>query len=149
MDLAGKILSDTPFKEVNLLNELDHMENSCGQTDASTSIAVPCLCQERVPNAGPLWEQTGLCRDTGRWHWVLVLLPVPWQGTCQGKEAEEKLCRQLGKLGQKWKVFCCIVFVTMLNFFKMLFCTVQQSKCSNTDTSSTLNFFCNYQDDVH
>lgn len=54
MDLAGKILSDTPFKEVNLLNELDHMEHSCGQTDAATSIAVPCLCQERVPNAGPL-----------------------------------------------------------------------------------------------
>lgn len=51
MDLAGKILSDTPFKEVNLLNELDHMEHSCGQTDASTSIAVPCLCQERVPDA--------------------------------------------------------------------------------------------------
>lgn len=67
MDLAGKILSDTPFKEVNLLNELDHMEHSCGQTDASTSIAVPCLCQERVPDTDLLLLGADrACTDTGR-----------------------------------------------------------------------------------
>jgi len=54
MDRASEILSDIPFKEVNLLNELDHMEHSCGRTDAATSTTTPCLGHQRVPNAGPL-----------------------------------------------------------------------------------------------
>lgn len=123
MDLARKILSDTPFEEVNLLNELGHMARSCGQTDAptstSTSTQVLCLCPPRVPGTGPL-----LPGSRGGFAWAGAgdaRVPTATIGSAvgdlPGKEAELEVCRHLGKLGQNWKVFGFLVFLTRVVIF--------------------------------
>lgn len=115
MDLASKILSDTPFKEVNLLNELDRMERSCGQTDASTSTAVPCLCQKRVPNVGPLLPGSrrgfAQARARGR-HGDTQLPPSAAAGDFPGKGSRIKTLQAAWKTWAEVEgvLFCCFSY---------------------------------------
>lgn len=157
MDLASKILSDTPFKEVNLLNELDHMERSCGQTDASTSTstAVPCLCQQRVPSVGPLLPGSGwgFAQACARGRHGDAQLPHHQRcgkGLAGERKRNKNFAGSFENLGRSGRCFVLLFFLPiLLNFFKTLCCTLELSKCNFPAISSTLKFFRNYQDSVH
>lgn len=148
MDLAGKILSDTPFKEVNLLNELEHMEHSCGQTDAAPSMAVPCLCQERVPNAGPLLLGALHTRRQGDTE-CQCCCHCRGRALARERKQNKNFAGSLENLARSGRCFVVLFLLPCYISLRCFFCRVELSKCSIPDTSSTLKFFCNYQDDVH
>lgn len=120
MDLASKILSDTPFKEVNLLNELDHMERSCRQTDTSSSTAAPCLCHQRAPNMGPLLlgSRRGFAQAHVRGRNGDTRLPAPLlvlqQWTAGERKQNKNFAGSLENLGRSERCFVLLFFLPVL-----------------------------------
>lgn len=72
------------------------------------------------------------------------------RGLAGERKQSENFAGSLENLGRSGRCFVVLFFLpVLLNFFKMLCCTVEPSKCNIPDISSALKFFCNYQDGVH